>query len=217
LKKLLIIAGSCLLVAIVVFGTHYSARADASFWKDFLPNLWANIIGVSVGAIVGIPVGLMINHLIERATESRLRSQQVSEVRQLLEQVRIELNTHSTLLFVIAQNFMTPRPAAGASGTVGAPTIDVSPMMLRVVSEEMCITNSSLLLRVGQSLILFRISAYYARVAELNTLLNWYRQNQTPLESRDRRIGELGNSIALDRPQLEYETQQTIQSLTQGS
>lgn len=189
---------------------NQSAAAYPEFWKSFVPSVWANIIGVGLAAIVGIPIGFLINHFVARASEHRHFQQQVDEVRQLLEQVKNELTGHFQTLFQINQAF-----APQAGGTAKSLAVDISTLRLPDIVGTRFLTSPSVL-SIHEALLLFRISGYYGRVAELNRLLNARTQSAQP-ETWDQSIARLSYSMSLERGDLEYETQQVTARLTGGS
>jgi hypothetical protein len=218
LKKYFIGGAAVLVVMAATFcGVRIAASADPSgFWKSFAPSLLANIIGVSIAAIVGIPAGIMINQFMARITTHRHYRHQVSEVRELLRQVKIELDMHGTPLFRITQGFTSFQASIAAQPTqlTVSRVIDVTAMMLRDSSGQMFIKSSPSVLSIDESVILFRVTSYYSRVTELNNLLTWRGQSPQPPALWDRRIEELGNAIGFDRLQLDYEVQQVVARLT---
>jgi hypothetical protein len=218
-NSLIVAAVLILLMIIAIFlGVKYSAESWNDFWKTFMPSLLANAIGVSVAVIAGIPVGFMINHLVAGHAETRRVHRQIGEVRELLEQVRMELSLHATPLIRITQSFSNIKAATTNNLQPTAPTatpsaVDFSQMMLRDVAGKMFIENPNVI-SVGESSLLFRVGSYYSRAAELSNLLTWRIQSPKSPESWDRRIEDLGNSLGLDRLHLDYEVQQAVTRLT---
>jgi len=208
LTKYVVISVSVIVIVGMIYGVKHSANVQPDFWKSFVPGLWANIIGVSVAAIIGVPVGFAINHYVVRITERRHHDHQVAEVRQLLEQVRLELNLHFATLSRLSQSF-----TAIKTGTAVPLGVDVSTLVLQDIFGRQFIGNHSVL-DIGESLALFHLSAYYARVEELNRLLAWRIQDTQHPETWDRRIADLTDSVSLARVQAEYETQQVVARLT---
>lgn len=205
-----------LLLGGVVYGVRHSAEAQPDFWRSFIPGLWANIIGVSIGAIVGVPVGFGINHYVVRITERRHHERQVSEVRQLLEQVKNELNLHLALLprltsifSVVAQSPTTAVQAGQQPSILGE---SISSLMLQDTFGKQFMGNRSVL-DAGETLVLFQVSSYYTRVWDLNRLLAFRIQDARP-ETRDRKIGETAYTVSTARIQVEYEIQQTLTRLS---
>jgi hypothetical protein len=88
------------LLIVLVLGVggwlFYRQSQQANFWNAFVPNLWANIIGVSIAAIVGIPTGIMVNSYVNSIAESKQRKSQRTEVIGLIERVSAEVSGHST-------------------------------------------------------------------------------------------------------------------------
>jgi len=213
LRNYVIIGGSILLIAIVgvFYGMRYSAHAVPDFWRNFTPNLWANIIGVSAAAVIGVPVGLAINHYVVRITEQRHHRRQIEEVRQLLEQVRFELNLHFVTLARLSQIFTTVRTETEKALTLGA---DISTLVLQDQIGRQFMSNHSVL-DVGESLVLLQVSIYYARIGDLNRLLTFRIQAPTPgAENWDPKIADMTDAVASARVQADYEIQQAVARLT---
>lgn len=211
-----VVVSICVLAVVLVaaYGVHSSAKSNPDFWKSFVPNLWANVIGVSVAATIGIPIGFAINHYFITITEHRHHGRQIEEVRQLLEQVKLELDLHSATLFRLRQIFTGV--AAATTFTLASPTaaMDVSILVLQEVFGKQLIGNHSVL-EIGESLILFQIGSYYERVGELNRHITWRIQDTQQPERWDTRIAALTDSVSLSRIQTEYEIQQAVIRLRQ--
>ena len=201
------------IIAVVVYGVHRSAAGSPTFWQNFLPNLWANIIGVTVAAVIGVPIGFAVNQYILRWAESRHRDRQVDEVITVAEQVRRELGLHLTTL-QMAQAFYSAA-AAGRSGTgrTTSPSADsIAGLVLQDVFGKQFIVNRSVL-DIGERLLLFQVSNYYARVDDLNRILNWRIQDASHADMWDRRIEGFVATVSLARAQLDYEIEQAAQRL----
>jgi hypothetical protein len=201
-------------IALIIVGTIYGVRVSAAtqsdFWGNFVPGVWANIIGVSIAAVIGVPVGFAINHYVVTLTERRHRRQQVDGVRGLLEQVLFELNLHSATLSRLAQNFANTT-TGGTSITLG---IDVSTLVLQDMFGLQLIGNHDVL-AIGESLVLFQVSSYYARVGELNRLLTFRIQDPQP-DKWDRKIADITYSVSFARGTVEYEIQRAVTRLAAG-
>jgi hypothetical protein len=202
---------------------HFSSQPD--FWKNFVPSMLANIVGVGIGAIIGVPVGLGINHLVAKLGEERHHQHQVAEVRQLLEQVRTELSVHLTRLTQIAALFPLGEASLQAPQIVPSPTMqsnpptapqllaaDVIPLQIPETAGQQLIGNRSIL-EIGEMQALFHVSNYYARVSEMNRLIAWRAQDQMHPGGWDRKISDLAYSLSSTRAQLDYDLQQVIAKL----
>jgi hypothetical protein len=227
--KTYIIIGICVLLLIVVaviYGILHFANVQPEFWKNFVPGMLANIVGVSIGAIVGVPVGLAINHFVASFNEGQHHQRQAIEVRQLLEQVRTELSIHLTRLTTLSTLFPLgsvaqtapvnispatptqqpmPRPQMGAA--------DVIPLMLTDTSGQQLIGNRSVL-EIGEMQVLFHVSNYYTRVSDINRLLSWRGQDQLHPETWDGKISDLAYTLSSTRAQLDYDIQQVLTTLS---
>jgi hypothetical protein len=151
-----------------------------------------------------------VNHYILRWSEGRQHRRQVQEVKALVEQVRRELSLHSTTLQFLAQTFYSG--AAGRTGASAFGSDAIAGLILQDLFGKQFISNRSVL-DIGETLLLFQISNYYARVGDLNRLLNWRIQDIQHPEIWDRRIEGIVSIVSLARTQVDYEIEQAIQRL----
>src|SRR5437667_8077913 len=140
----------------MAYGVKHSADTVPDFWQSFLPGVWANIVGVSVAAIIGVPIGFLINHYVVTITERRHHTRQVAEVRELLEQVRLELNLHLGTLSRLGKLFTATNTGTAIAQPLGA---DVSMLVLQNVFGRQLLGNRSVL-DIGESLVLFQVGNY---------------------------------------------------------
>jgi hypothetical protein len=215
-----------LIIAVVIYGIFHFGSVQPDFWKNFVPGMLANIVGVSIGAIVGVPVGLAINHYVASFTEQRHHRRQIIEVRQLLEQVKTELSIHLTRLTTLSTLFplgsatqtssVNISPATPTQQTMPRPQMgaaDVIPLMLTDTSGQQLIGNRSVL-EIGEMQVLFHVSSYYTRVSDINRLLSWRSQDQLHPETWDGKISDLAYTLSSTRAQLDYDIQQVLTKLS---
>jgi len=181
-----LLCGLILIAAVIVLGMRYSAQTYGGFWISFIPNLWANMIGVSLGAVIGIPVGLAINHYFLTISETRTRRERVGQARDMLQHVQREVNSHLPILQRLGQLFPATLDQAVpiAQGTL-IPRVtaeQVASLLLPDAAGRRALSDR-LLFEVEESLVCFEVSNYYARVSELNRLLNFriqYGERERP-------------------------------------
>jgi hypothetical protein len=213
-----------IVVAVVggmVFGFVHSASAGAAFWAAFVPSAWANVIGVTVAAVIGIPIGFAINHYVLRLAEERERRTRANQARELLQHVRAEVNPHSEKLLRLARLFsrgspapdqpLAPVPGSQTTGPSSSPEI-LATLFLQDVIGRRAISDRNLF-EVGESLAVFEIGNYYARVGELNRLLNFRIQYATHQGAWDREISGLLATLWVAQEQVKLEIDQAIERL----
>lgn len=216
------LSGLALIIVIVVGLTH-SASIYTGFWASFVPDLWANVIGVSLGAIIGIPVGLAINHFFLTITEKRTRRQRSSEARDLLQHVQREVNSHLPTLQRLGQLFPATLDQMTTSAQSTATQIAQVPVSPEVVASLLLPDASGrralsdrILFEVGESLTCFEVSNYYARVGELNRLLNFriqYGERERP-GTWDRAIHGLVQTVWIAQQQVGLEIEHAVARLS---
>jgi hypothetical protein len=218
-----VLAGLGLIVLIAV-GLRFSASTYTGFWMSFVPNLWANVIGVSLGAVIGIPVGLGINHYFSVLAENRARRQRSSQARDLLQHVQREVNSHLPTLQRLGQLFPatsdqpTTVPQATAAPITHPPVTPeiVASSFLQDASGRRALSDR-ILFEVGESLACFEVSNYYARVGELHRLLNYriqYGERERP-GTWDRAIHGLVQTVWIAQQQVGLEIEHAIERLGQ--
>jgi hypothetical protein len=203
------------IIGLVVWGVMHYSGAQPDFWKNFVPGVLANIIGVGVGAIVGIPIGLAINHYVAAFGERQHHERQVVEVRSLLEQIRIELNVHFTSLAQISALSLSSKSGLQIPTTALTPLIaasEIGSLTLADASGQQFISNRSVL-EIGEMQVLFHVSNYYTRLSDLNRLLAWRVQDQKNPETWDRKISDLAYTLSSMRAQLDYDIRQALTRL----
>jgi hypothetical protein len=229
LKKYLTIGGCILLVVIaaVSYGVVHFGNVQEDFWRNFVPSMLANVVGVGVGAIIGVPIGLAINHYITVFSGHQHLRQRIAEVRELLEQVRVELSAHHTRLTQLSAVFpigvqATPitvaaQPTApqASQNLRNLTAADVIPLMLTDAVGQQFLSNRSVL-EIKETQILFHVSNYYTRVGDINRLLAWRSQDQAHPENWDGRISDMVFTLASTRAQLDHDIQQTLARLSNG-
>jgi len=144
------------------------------------------MIGVSLGAVIGIPVGLAINHYFLTISETRTRRERVGQARDMLQHVQREVNSHLPILQRLGQLFPATLDQAVpiAQGTL-IPRVtaeQVASLLLPDAAGRRALSDR-LLFEVEESLVCFEVSNYYARVSELNRLLNFriqYGERERP-------------------------------------
>lgn len=211
---IVLIALLCILS--MALGLWHSATSYSGFWAAFVPSLWANVIGVSIAAAVGIPIGFAINHYVLKLAEERKRRTQAAEARDMLQQVKAEINVHPATLLRLGQFFpATANPQeeqAKATQTAQiAATPDIATLLLSDVHGRRAISFRSLY-EVGESLVVFEVSNYYARVEELNRLLNFRVQYATQ-SGWDRVINNLLPTLWVAQEQVRLEIDRAIERL----
>jgi len=207
LKKYLIAGAFLVVIVVMVYAVRHYGEVLPDFWNNFIPGVLANITGVTIGAIVGIPVGFAINHYAATVAERRHHDRKVTEVRQLLEQVRLELNLHNATYPRLTQSFMNTK-----MGTA-LPAAEVSMLLLGTTFGRQLIGNRSVI-DIGETLTLFEVSGYYGRVEELNRLLALRMQDTQHPENWDAQIANMANFVSFARNQADYEIQQAVERLT---
>lgn len=210
------------LITAILIGLRHSATAYPDFWSSFVPNLWANVIGVSLGAMIGIPVGLTVNHFFLTLAENRAHRQRSSEARDLLQHVQREVDSHLLTLQSLVQWFPATLDQASAppGRTQGTQTTQVTPdviagLSLQEISGRRALSDR-VLFEVGESLVCFEVSNYYARVGELNRLLNFriqYGERERP-GTWDRAIQGLIQTVWIARQQVGLEIEHAIDRLS---
>ena len=219
--------GIGLIVVVVIggiaLGFRHCALAYSGFWTAFVPSAWANVIGVSVAAVVGLPVGFAINHYVLKLAEQRRWSKQVAEVRDLLQHVKAEVSLHSGMLQQLGQVFPlktelvtsgeTPPPEKGSQTTQPISTPDiVATLFLQDVHGRRAISDRNLA-EIGESLVIFELSSYYARVGELNRLLSFRIQYSTHPGAWEREINSCVAMLWTGNAHVNLEIDQAIERL----
>ncbi len=202
---------------------RHSAIKYSGFWDAFVPSAWANVIGVSVAAVVGIPIGFAINHYVLKLAEQRRWHEQVAEVRGLLQHVKAEVDLHSGTLLQLGQVFPLktesatsreiPPPEKGSQTTQPIPTPDiVATLFLQDVHGRRAISDRNLA-EIGESLVIFELSSYYARVGELNRLLSFRIQYGTHPGAWEREINSSVSMLWTGQAHAKLEIDQAIERL----
>ena len=205
------------LTTLILVGLRHSANAYSEFWSSFVPHLWANVIGVSLGAMIGIPVGISVNHFFLTLAENRAHRQRCREARDLLQHVRQEVDSHLLTLPSLMQWFpatldqasVPPGRTQGTQTTKASPEV-IASLSLQEISGRRALSDR-VLFEVGESLVCFEVSNYYARVGELNRLLNFRIQygEQRP-GTWDRAIQGLVQTVWIARQQVGLEIEHAI-------
>jgi hypothetical protein len=215
-KKIGIALAGLAVFALLGWVFWHSAASHSGFWDAFVPSAWANVIGVSVAAAIGIPIGFAINHYVLRLAEERKRRTEANEARDILRQVKAEINVHPATLQRLAQFFpAAPNPrdeqSKATQTTRAAVTPDIATLLLSDVQGRRAISFRSWY-EVDESLVIFDISNYYARAEDLNRLLNLRVQH--PAESGyDRVINSFLPTLWVAQEQVRLEIDQAIERL----
>lgn len=217
-----LLGGLALIVFLIVTGMRYSDRTYPNFWISFIPNLWANLIGVSLGAVIGIPVGLAINHYFLSIAETHARLQRMGQARDMLQHVQREVNSHLPILQSLGQLFPATVDQA-TPGTQGVATQTAQPRVAPEVVANLLLPEAAgrralsdrILFEVQESLVCFEVSNYYARVGELNRLLNFriqYGERERP-GTWDRSIQGLVQTVWIAQQQVGLEVEHAVERL----
>jgi hypothetical protein len=215
-KKIVIALAVLAFFASLSWVFRHSAVSYSGFWDAFVPSAWANVIGVSVAAAIGIPIGFAINHYVLRLAEERKRRTEAAEARDILRQVKAEINIHRPTLERLGQFFPAARnPQEELSKDTQikrvAVTPDVAMLLLSDVQGRRAISFRSWH-EVDEPLLVFDISNYYARAEDLNRLLNLRVQH--PTESGwDRVINNLLPTLWVAQEQVRLKIDQAIERL----
>jgi hypothetical protein len=218
---IVLIALLCILS--MALGLWHSATTYSGFWAAFVPSAWANVIGVSVAAVVGIPIGFAINHYVLKLAEQRRWREQVAEVRGLLQHVKAEVDLHSGTLLQLGQVFPLktesptsreiPPPDKGSQTTQPVSTPDiVATLFLQEVHGRRAISDRNLA-EIGESLVIFELGSYYARVGELNRLLSFRIQYSTHPGAWEREINSCVAMLWTGQAHVKLEIDQAIERL----
>jgi len=155
-------------------GISAAAKADINFWKAFLPNLFSNVIGVSIGALVAVVSGLSLNkYYITRAENKRIAGKKATFLG-LLEVLVPDLSNHETALSTLSLNCP---PLGGVIGQSSA-TTQPSPVYLAPLAVEYggkFLTDQTAF-EIMEAPIYLIVSNYFSKINELNDLIK--RRNQ---------------------------------------
>lgn len=206
-------AGVFLVLALLVsYGVWRSSIRFPDFWHAFEPNLWSNIIGVSVAAIIGIPMGYAINHYFFKLSEQQHSRHQINKVRDLLQLVAQEVNLHSGSFQALGQLF----PPEGTQSSTQLQPINpatIAGYLLKDMFGRQFLKDQSAF-DIGESLICFEVGNYYTRVGELNHLLELRIKDTQQPEVWDRSIRNVVQSVWIAQQQVGFEITQAIDRLS---
>jgi hypothetical protein len=216
LRKFAIICGFVFLVLMVGGGIlfHRDSGTVPNFWPAFLPNLWASLIGVSLAAIIGIPIGFLINrYFVELSEKSELQNHR-REVLVLLEHLRVEVSAHSGIVQLLAQTFYRSAIKVSLTTSTIINPERLAGLMLQDVFGRQFLSSRGTI-EIGESLIMFEVGNYYARVWELNRTINLRIQDIKQPEAWDSAIENLVQIVSGQQSQIDLALQRAIERLGQ--
>jgi hypothetical protein len=199
-----------LIVALLGLGgwLFHRQSQQPNFFEAFFPNLWANIIGVSIAAIIGVPTGILVNRYVHTAGERKQHQRQRTEVAGLIERVSTEVSGHSTdLQYLVGLFTKGPQTTSKSAGKL-TPQALAGVVLQDVFGQQFLAAKSPL--EAGESVLIFEVGNYYARVQELKGLLNLRMQDAAQPSVWDAPIENQARVLISQQAQMDFRLKKAV-------